>query len=81
MSDQHQVGKVQVFYPDKGWGLLCVINHDELLYVNASDILGSTGFRRLHSGQIVSFDVNQTDRGPRATQVEIIYDRLWKKSS
>lgn len=75
------LGKVVLFDPTRGWGLLRVVGLPKPLYVNAADI-GISGkrerrFEQLHPGQVVRFQLNpDSPRGARAEKVEIIYDEV-----
>lgn len=70
----NDLGKVVVFYPDRGWGLLRVIGMDRLLYVNAADCLPKGEFKQLYKGQVVNFSLKSGARGPRANEVKVVYD-------
>lgn len=79
--DEESVGKVILFYPEKGWGLLNVIGCEKAVYVNASDILPKKSFSQLFRGQVVSFQLNSgSPKGPRAEGVTVIFDRRKRKN-
>lgn len=71
------LGRVEWFDANRGWGLLRVIGRDRALFVNAADIVPSgqnqgNGFQfvQLHPGDVVSFEANDSSpRGPRAERV------------
>ncbi len=74
-KDVGTIGKVILFYPNKGWGLLRVVGRDEPLYVNASDIGTEKKYVQLMQGQIVEFSVDESaSRGARARNVQVIQD-------
>lgn len=68
------LGKVMCFYHDKGWGLLRVLNREKPLYVNAADVMPKSKFTQLFKGQVVKFEVKDSDRGPRADNVTLLFD-------
>ncbi|MCS7223153.1 MAG: cold-shock protein [Armatimonadetes bacterium] len=64
------VGRVKWFSDQKGYGF---IEHEggKDLFVHFSSIQAQ-GYRTLKEGQIVQFDIIETDRGPRAVNVRVI---------
>ncbi|MBN20692.1 MAG: hypothetical protein CL678_05325 [Bdellovibrionaceae bacterium] len=79
--EESRLGKVILFDPSKGWGLLHVLGQKKPLYVNARNIIDqapqkNSPFRQLHLGQVVRFKVNsESPRGPRAEEVEVVFDQ------
>lgn len=69
------LGKVMCFYHDKGWGLLRVLNREKPLYVNAADVYPKNQFTQLFKGQVVKFEIKDSDRGPRADNVNLLFDQ------
>ncbi|OHD63385.1 MAG: cold-shock protein [Spirochaetes bacterium RBG_13_51_14] len=63
-------GKVKWFNEKKGFGFL---SHDDGtdLFVHHSGIAGS-GFKVLHEGDRVEFEIEQGEKGPRAISVRTI---------
>lgn len=62
-----QSGTVKWFNADKGFGFItCSDNKD--VFVHFSSIQ-TDGFKSLDEGQKVSYEVEQGDRGPQATNV------------
>ncbi len=61
-------GKVKWFNEKKGFGF---IENDEGgdIFVHYSAIQGA-GFRTLHEGQRISFDIEQGNKGPSAVNVQ-----------
>ena len=62
-----QNGKVKWFNADKGFGFIEVEGGDDV-FVHFSAIQGE-GFKTLEEGQEVTFDVEEGNRGPQATNV------------
>ncbi len=62
-------GRVKWFNEQKGYGF---IEQDEGkdLFVHYSGIKGD-GFRNLHEGEVVEFDIEQGEKGPKAVNVTI----------
>ncbi len=64
MSEQ---GTVKWFNADKGFGFITRESGDDV-FVHFSAIQGE-GFKTLEEGQSVTFDVEDSDRGPQAANV------------
>jgi CspA family cold shock protein len=60
-------GTVKWFNADKGYGFIESEGGDDV-FVHFSAIQGE-GFKSLDDGQQVSFDIEEGDRGPQATNV------------
>ncbi|MCD6365325.1 MAG: cold shock domain-containing protein [Planctomycetes bacterium] len=60
-------GKVKWFKDEKGFGFIEVEGGADV-FVHHSDIQAE-GFRSLAEGDVVTFDIVQGDKGPRATNV------------
>lgn len=63
-------GKVKWFNESKGFGFLEQEGGPDV-FVHFSSIVGS-GFRTLQEGQAVKFNIEQGQKGPQATNVELI---------
>ncbi|WP_432694327.1 cold-shock protein [Priestia aryabhattai] len=61
-------GKVKWFNAEKGFGFIERENGDDI-FVHFSAIQ-SEGFKSLDKGQAVTFEVEQGQRGPQATNVQ-----------
>ena len=61
-------GTVKWFNADKGFGFIEVEGGDDV-FVHFSSIQGE-GFKTLDEGQVVTFEIEEGDRGPQATNVE-----------
>ena len=60
-------GTVKWFNDSKGFGFITKEDGEDI-FVHHTSIVGS-GFKSLSEGQTVSFDVEKTPKGPRATNV------------
>ncbi len=63
-------GTVKWFNESKGYGFITPSDGSKDIFVHFSAIQGE-GFRTLAEGQEVSFEVEQSPRGPQATRVTI----------
>ncbi|PAV29657.1 cold-shock protein [Virgibacillus profundi] len=61
-------GSVKWFNADKGFGFIEVEGGDDV-FVHFSAIQGE-GFKTLDEGQAVTFEIEEGNRGPQATNVE-----------
>ena len=61
-------GTVKWFNAEKGFGFISAENGNDV-FVHFSAIQGD-GFKTLEEGQAVTFDVEDSDRGPQAVNVE-----------
>jgi CspA family cold shock protein len=63
-------GTVKWFNDQKGYGFISATDGKDY-FVHHSSIVAD-GFRTLKEGAKVEFDIEKTDRGPRAVQVTLI---------
>jgi cold shock protein len=61
-------GTVKWFSQEKGYGFIIPDEGGEDLFVHFSAIAGS-GFKSLHEGEKVSYEVGQGQKGPQAQNV------------
>ncbi|MGH2954102.1 MAG: cold-shock protein [Solirubrobacterales bacterium] len=64
-------GTVKWFNPDKGFGFITPDDGGKDLFVHQSAIQGE-GFRSLSEGDKVSFETEESDKGPRAANVQTV---------
>jgi CspA family cold shock protein len=64
-------GTVKWFNADKGYGFVSPEGGGEDLFVHFSAIQGS-GYKTLEEGQRVSYTVTQGQKGPQASEVNVI---------
>lgn len=60
-------GTVKWFSDTKGYGFIAADNAEEV-FVHHSSIEGE-GFRTLHEGEVVEFDIKTSERGQEAAHV------------
>ena len=63
-------GKVKWFNQEKGFGFITNDEDGKDIFVHFSAI-NAEGFKTLEEGQIVEFEINETDRGPQAKNVTV----------
>ncbi|MHB2026898.1 MAG: cold-shock protein [Elusimicrobiota bacterium] len=64
-------GKVKWFKDEKGFGFITPNDGSKDLFVHHSSILGD-GFKSLTENQAVEYTVQESEKGPRATNVKKI---------
>lgn len=64
------VGTVKWFNDQKGYGFIAREEGKDV-FVHFSAVTGD-GWRSLEEGQAVSFDIEESDKGPQAVNVQVI---------
>jgi CspA family cold shock protein len=64
-------GKVEFFNDQKGWGFIKQDNGSRDVFVHHSGIAGE-GYKTLHEGDHVEFDVVKGQKGDQAENVSVI---------
>jgi CspA family cold shock protein len=64
-------GTVKWFSDDKGYGFISRGENEDDVFVHFSAI-NQTGFKSLDAGATVEFEVIQADRGPQASDVNVV---------
>jgi len=62
-------GNVKWFDSKKGFGFIAKEDGSGDVFVHFTDIVGE-GYRTLHEGERVKFEITQSPKGEKATQVE-----------
>ena len=62
-------GRVKWFDPRKGYGFIELEDGSGDVFVHFTDIVGE-GYRTLEEGQKVKFEIVDSDKGPKAVNVE-----------
>jgi CspA family cold shock protein len=68
-SNHMPMGKVKWFNDQKGYGFITPDDGSKDLFVHHTAILGE-GFKTLAENQAVEFEVQESDKGPRAANVK-----------
>lgn len=63
-----QKGTVKWFSSEKGYGFIAPESGGDDVFVHFSAIQGS-GYRNLNEGETVEFEIETSDKGPRAANV------------
>lgn len=64
-------GTVKWFNAEKGYGFISPDDNSADVFVHYSAISGS-GYKSLEEGQAVTFEVEQSPKGPQATNVSAV---------
>lgn len=62
-------GKVKWFNDQKGYGFITPDDGDRDLFVHHTSIQAE-GFRTLSEGQAVEYEIEESDKGPKAAKVK-----------
>ncbi len=68
MSSNRRMGSVKWFSRVKGYGFIAPDDQEKEIFVHFTGIDGE-GYRNLEQGQRVSFEVEDTPKGPQAVHV------------
>jgi CspA family cold shock protein len=71
MSSERRMGSVKWFSRVKGYGFIAPDDQEKEIFVHFTGIDGE-GYRNLEQGQRVSFEVEDTPKGPQAVHVTAI---------
>lgn len=63
-------GKVKWFNQEKGFGFITMEDEPRDIFVHYSTIQ-MDGFKTLEEGQVVNFDIIESERGPQAQNVTV----------
>lgn len=63
-------GKVKWFNQEKGFGFITMDGEERDIFVHYSTIQ-MDGFKTLEEGQVVNFDITESERGPQAQNVTV----------
>lgn len=66
---ERQTGTVKWFSSEKGYGFIAPESGGDDVFVHFSALQGS-GYRNLNEGETVEFEIEQSDKGPRAANVK-----------
>jgi CspA family cold shock protein len=61
-------GTVKWFNPRKGYGFISTTDGKDI-FVHYANIAGQGGYKTLNEGDVVTFDVVEGEKGPRAENV------------
>jgi cold shock protein len=61
-------GTVKWFNPRKGYGFIAA-NDGRDIFVHYANITGQGGYKTLNEGDVVTFDIVEGEKGPRAENV------------
>jgi CspA family cold shock protein len=64
------IGKVKWFNNEKGYGFIDYVDGEDI-FIHYSNIK-QEGFKTLNEGQVVRFDLVQTEKGLQAVNVECV---------
>lgn len=65
------MGIVTKFDVTRGFGFIRPDDNTRDVFIHFTGIIGS-GFRTLNEGEVVSYDLEPSDKGPRAVNVSVI---------
>src|SRR3989344_6824702 len=68
-ASNSMTGKIKRLASDKGFGFITPDGSDKDVFFHNSALVGAT-FDELHEGDAVTFETEDSDKGPRATNVK-----------
>ena len=63
-------GKIKWFNADKGFGFIAQNDSNQDVFVHWTAVEGLDNYEEMREGEVVSFEIEKTDRGLRAVNVE-----------
>jgi CspA family cold shock protein len=73
MAEDRVTGTVKWFNSTKGYGFIAPDGAEEDVFVHYSAIQSTSSYRTLNEGDRVEFSIEQSPKGPQATNVVKIY--------
>lgn len=68
-------GSIRWFDAERGFGFIALGDEGPDLFVHASEVVNDDGSKLLREGQVVEFEVGESDRGPQARRVRVTGDQ------
>lgn len=65
-------GKVCMFNTSKGYGFISVSDGRDIFFHSSQLLIPGEDYKTIEVGKKVEFDVEETDRGQRATNIKVV---------